>query len=148
MKKLCFVFSLSLLCACAGNPPQWWNPSGTYGGQSPAASSHTDTAKPSLSVQTTQEEEEPYPMEQSIEPVMESYEELSLSPLAPTVDAADFAPQAESSSAAAAPQTEPAPASAPAYEAEPMQEAAEEAYPPEPENLPADGSLPPPSVLQ
>lgn len=138
MKKLFFVFSLSFLCACAGNPPQWWNPSGAYGEASIAETSAPSMAKPSLSVQqTTQEEEEPYPMEQSIEPVMESYEELSLSPLAPAVDAADFPAQQTETPAA-----EPQPA-APVQQAEP-----EPAYEPEPENLPQDGSLPPPSVLE
>lgn len=145
MKKLFFVFSLSFLCACAGNPPQWWNPSGAYGeaGVREASSRATPAAKPSLSVQTTQEEEEPYPMEQSIEPVMESYEELSLSPLAPTVDAADFPTQPEEATAAEA-QTA-TPVQEPAEESTPAQTPAVE-Y--EPEHLPADGSLPPPSVLQ
>ncbi|MBR3604391.1 MAG: hypothetical protein IKL48_06980 [Elusimicrobiaceae bacterium] len=73
------LFALSL-CACAGNPPTWWNPSGTY---SPKTNSHQEAevqSKPVVMGPTVQEE----PMEQSIEPALESYEEMRLTPLPQT----------------------------------------------------------------
>jgi len=30
MKHITYFFLLLFLCACAGNPPEWWNPSGRY----------------------------------------------------------------------------------------------------------------------
>lgn len=79
-------------------------------------------------------------MEQTIEPALESYEELNLSPLGVEQEAGEIVP--------------PAPAAAPQSDAEqalPVEEPAADAdtVPVQPEeNLPPDGSLPPPSVLQ
>lgn len=127
MIRTCFcLLSLCFLCACAGNPPAWWNPSGTYGSQSAAPAS----VKPSLPSAVTPEEEEPVPMEQSIEPAMESYEEMNLSPISDADTREEPAPQAPAAEAA-----------------EPEKDAAP-AAPEVKEELPADGSLPLPSVLE
>ena len=37
MKNLLICLALVSLCACAGNPPAWWNPSGAYGVQTETA---------------------------------------------------------------------------------------------------------------
>ena len=78
------LFSL-IFSACAGNPPDWWNPSGMYGNEGEkTASQPAVRVQPSLSMQTTAEEEEP--AEQSIDPAFEAYEEMRLSPLSATED--------------------------------------------------------------
>ena len=132
---------LLCLCACAGNPPQWWNPSGAYGTETAQQNSSSAPARPSLSAPVTTEQEEPYPIEQTIEPAMESYEELNLSPLGVEQEAGEIVP--------------PAPAAAPQSDTEGPVQSEEESAADEPvvpvqpeENLPPDGSLPPPSVLQ
>ena len=132
---------LLCLCACAGNPPQWWNPSGAYGTETAQQNSSSAPARPSLSAPVTTEQEEPYPIEQTIEPAMESYEELNLSPLGVEQEAGEIVP--------------PAPDAAPQSDTEGPVQSEEESAADEPvvpvqpeENLPPDGSLPPPSVLQ
>ena len=143
MKHLFVVCVLFFLCACAGNPPQWWNPSGAYGsdGKENNASS---PARPSLSSVVTAEEEEPYPMEQTIEPAVESYEELNLSPLGAPQEAGEILP--ETSAAAAA--QEPAGTEETAELSLEQTDVEAPSSVPEEEYLPPDGSLPPPSVLQ
>lgn len=82
-----------------------------------------------MSQQVSAEEEEPLPLEQSIEPAQDSYEELNLNPLSgeetPVAAPADLAEQTP----------------APAQEEKPT-------APAETEHLPADGSLPFPTVLE
>lgn len=68
--------SCLLLTGCAGNPPQWWNPSGAY---------HASTAAPAASAgeqpghAVSTEEEIP---QDTFDPGLEEYEELKLTPLA------------------------------------------------------------------
>ena len=139
-RHVVILFSCCILGACAGNPPAWWNPSGTYSPSQPAQQA-APAAAPSLPMAVAAEEEEPYPAEQTIEPVMQSYEELDLSPFAQTVEVSASA-EAEPAAAAApsAPSTAEPSAQLPHTPAAPVPE--------EEEELPADGSLPPPSVLQ
>lgn len=140
VKHVVILFSCCVLGACAGNPPAWWNPSGTYSTSQPAQQA-APAADPSLAAPASAEEEEPYPAEQTIEPVMQSYEELDLSPFAQTVEV--------SASAEAEPAAAPAPSAAPAAEpSAQLPDAPAAPAPEEEEALPADGSLPPPSVLQ
>ena len=83
MKKLLIGFLAFLFCACAGNPPAWWNPSGAYGPSVEVAPTQKTVVQPSLSATVTSEEEEP--MEQTFEPAIdEPYEEMRLSPLPET----------------------------------------------------------------
>ncbi len=140
MKHLFVVCVLFFLCACAGNPPQWWNPSGTYA--SDGNEKHVSSpVRPSLPSVVTAEEEEPYPMEQNIEPVVESYEELNLSALGSPQDAGEIVQEPSSDTAAEE--------SAKAQNTQKTNSApVKAAVLPEEEYLPADGSLPPPSVLQ
>ena len=118
MKRYLPLLVLFLLSACAGNPPQWWNPSGAY------------SADPSHTAETTAEtstgsapvaKDNPIPAEQDIDAVEESYEELDLS------------------EKPAAAQTEEAPATKATTEPEVITQVEE--------HLPEDGSLPSPSVL-
>lgn len=74
-------FSLGLMAACAGNPPQWWNPSGAYGNEgsadSPAAGSTPSSVRPAP-VQET-----PVVQEENIASFIpdDSYEEMILTPM-------------------------------------------------------------------
>lgn len=132
---------LLCLCACAGNPPQWWNPSGAYGTETAQQNSSSAPARPSLSAPVTTEQEEPYPIEQTIEPAMESYEELNLSPLGFEQEAGEIV--------LPAPDAAPQPDTEGPVQSEEESAADEPVVPVQPEeNLPPDGSLPPPSVLQ
>lgn len=140
-KNIAFILSLSLVCACAGNPPAWWNPSGVYD-SSTAPQQQQAAVQPSLPPSAAAEEEEPYPAEQTIEPAMESYEELDLSPFAQTVEVSAEPMQST------AQETQSAQASSAASQQETASSVQEELPPAEvEENLPQDGSLPPPSVL-
>lgn len=85
--------------------------------------------RPSLPQQVSAEEEEPVPLEQSIEPAEDSYEELNLNPLS------------GEETPVAAPAASPAQAPVTAQQEKPV-------APSEPEDLPADGSLPFPTVLE
>lgn len=74
--RLITIFIASILvAACAGNPPAWWNPSGTYG-----TADNVSTAQTAPQIRRTQPIDEP-PAEQDIEPAFDKYEEISLSPL-------------------------------------------------------------------
>ena len=82
MKRFVMIlFSVAVTAACAGTPPQWWNPSGAYGNESasfaPAAGKTQPTARPVYT------EELPVVKEESIATVMpdESYEEMILTPV-------------------------------------------------------------------
>ncbi len=127
MKRLIVLGLAVFLNACAGAPPAWWNPSGAYGNTA-VSSPRTQTLQPSLPQQVSAEEEEPLPLEQSIEPADETYEELNLNPLSgeETPVAAAGAAQPQPQTAAQKRETPPA----------------------ETEHLPADGSLPFPTVLE
>ena len=63
-----FVFSLA---ACAGNPPQWWDPSGIY-----QAEAQQTAVKPAKKVVAKQADE--IPAEEDIGTTLEEYEELRL----------------------------------------------------------------------
>ncbi len=143
MKKFFFLFFSCFLSACAGTPPAWWNPSGSYGAERPDHPQQTASVATSLPAAVTAEEEEPYPIEQTIEPAMESYEELDLSPFAQTVEVSAVAPE-EAAPAAAEQTAVLEEASQRPVSAADDQPAVQESE----EYLPADGSLPPPSVLQ
>lgn len=75
------LFAAGLTGACAGTPPQWWNPSGTYGNESasamPAAGQTQPTARPVTAQET------PVVQEENIASVMpdDSYEEMILTPM-------------------------------------------------------------------
>ena len=60
----------AVLAACAGNPPQWWNPGNRYG-----ATEQTTAA------QTAAQRTEPTPKEEKLELRDESYEEIVLTPM-------------------------------------------------------------------
>lgn len=71
MKNILAVFLGSVLfVACAGNPPQWWNPGNRYG-----ASEQTPA------VQTAAQRTMPAPKEEKLELRDESYEEITLTPM-------------------------------------------------------------------
>ncbi len=137
MKNLFLLFSLLFFCACAGNPPAWWNPSGAYGAQRDIQPSQKNAVEPSFSGVVTAEEEEP--MEQTFTPAFDSYEEMRLTPL-PETDGTEETSQTQSE---------------PQEEAEELNlgrgktdSASAVSNTKVEENLPEDGSLPPPSVLE
>ncbi|MBO4675146.1 MAG: hypothetical protein J5601_03555 [Elusimicrobiaceae bacterium] len=81
MKKyIIYTFFLSMLTACAGNPPTWWNPSGRYSTTTPSSSSapSIQTEIPDNSVSTPQQE--------TLLPLDTDYEEMALSPIAAEED--------------------------------------------------------------
>ena len=128
----CFC-SLLLLTACAGTPPAWWDPAGTYSGQSAAAAvpaSGTAVA-PAQNVSTTPIA----PLEEEIEPLQDDmYEEMNLSVSGEVIEpAAKNVSETKTETKVASVSNEPAQA---------MKELSEA------EDLPADGSLPAPSVLK
>ncbi len=72
------VLSVLLLTACAGTPPVWWNPTGTY---TTTGTTNSTKVQPAT-VQTRVVPPAEIPAEESIEAsVEEEYEELKLSPL-------------------------------------------------------------------
>lgn len=80
MKKCLLVLLVSAFCAaCAGNPPQWWNPSGSYGNTPAPVPPKTVTAEPASS----SFEEQPIPAEVPIAAAAQDdqYEEMMLTPL-------------------------------------------------------------------
>lgn len=71
MKNILAVFLGSVLfVACAGNPPQWWNPGNRYG-----------TPEQTPAVQTPAQRAMPAPKEEKLELRDESYEEITLTPM-------------------------------------------------------------------
>ena len=129
--------ALVSLCACAGNPPAWWNPSGAYGVQTETALPQKTTSRATVSAVMTPVEEEP--MEQSFEVADDAYEEMRLAPL-PETDGTEETSQTQSE---------------PQEEAEDLNlgrgktnSASAVSNTKVEENLPEDGSLPPPSVLE
>ncbi len=74
-------FSLGLTAACAGNPPQWWNPSGAYGNEASAVSHSAGSTPPSAPPAPVQEM--PVVQEENIASFIpdDSYEEMILTPM-------------------------------------------------------------------
>lgn len=71
MKNILAAFLGSVLfVACAGNPPQWWNPGNRYG-----------TPEQTPAVQTAAQRTMPAPKEEKLELRDESYEEITLTPM-------------------------------------------------------------------
>ena len=70
------AFLLTILTACSGNPPAWWNPSGRYSTPSRNSSSVVST-----SVETPTDTT-PSPVTETFVPTDTDYEEMVLSPIA------------------------------------------------------------------
>lgn len=128
MKHFLWLLMPILLGACAGTPPEWWNPSGTYGNAPVEAVSSKNTVQPKTTVPQTQNE---IPAEESIETSLDEYEELGLSATG-EVENSEQVTKSVQETQTTADHTE---------QADPM-------YAPAEEHLPADGSLPAPSVLE
>jgi len=128
MKKISFILFSVLLTACAGNPPDWWNPSGTYGKakQTDTQAQQVNTV-PSGSSKVAAEDETP--AEQTIDAVWDdNYEEMNLDPIDEKAEAERAATQA----------TQQSVANTSGQVQVPVQSAA----------TTNTGSLPPPSVLE
>ena len=123
MKNYLLLGICVFLAACAGNPPEWWNPTGSYADSSKQKKEATQTAAKSSTV-SKQSQDDLMLVEENIDTAEDDYEELDLSdkPAATTEQAAKTDTPAKATS------------SLPAGPIE--------------EHLPADGSLPPPSVLE
>ena len=125
MRHLLLLLLVMLsVCACAGNPPDWWNPGGTYG-NTPSAKAVSQPTTGAAVAHTPKAEEE-IPTEEKIDTTFEEYEELNLSDTGEVKSTT--AAQTELTSADATEQADPM------YAAE--------------EHLPDDGSLPDPTVLE
>lgn len=70
------IFLLTMLTACAGNPPAWWNPSGRY--STPSQSSSSIVAAPVKTPTNTVSS----PVPETFVPTDTEYEEMVLSPIA------------------------------------------------------------------
>ena len=110
------------LCACAGNPPDWWNPSGTYNTGSQKATSSKTSVKSAHSASNMEE----IPAEEDIDTSFEEYEEINLMDTAEVTEAS---------------------VTQPVKNFEETSEQADPMYAAE-EDLPSDGSLPDPTVLE
>ena len=78
MKKIICVFVSAFLCACAGNPPAWWNPSGRYSQDATEVNPSTSlTPQPSLTPQQTTPSA---PAEETFTPEEAVFEEMNLTP--------------------------------------------------------------------
>lgn len=121
MRFLILLSMCTLIAACAGNPPEWWNPTG----RAPSATQTGATSAAKRTVTRQPASDELMLVEQNIDTAEENYEELDLS------DKPAVVPEEETGKTAATPSKEPQ------AEVSPVEE-----------HLPADGSLPPPSVLQ
>ncbi len=79
-KKGLLVGSICFLSACAGNPPEWWNPGGVYSPKPPVVSTvrkqPLPVAKPRPTVLPVHTNEE-----QPLYIADDSYEEMPLTPL-------------------------------------------------------------------
>ena len=74
MKKIFPFFVLtSFLCACAGNPPAWWNPNNRYGSVDDTATSAVVQQAPQKPAEPTEEEMDSLPDT--------TYEEVTLTPM-------------------------------------------------------------------
>lgn len=134
--KLGFVLWMSVcFCACAGNPPAWWNPSGAYTQREVSASS-LPRPTPSISAAATPEEEEPFASEILLDPSDENVEELRLSPVSGEVFSEEN------------PAAQPADSVFPEQKEKSSDAVQEASVPRQEERLPEDGSLPSPSVLE
>ena len=88
MKRLCILcFAVMSVAACAGNPPQWWNPGNRYSQQEQTASQQaTPAARPATTVAT----------EETLDPLPDnSYEEEAITPLPQEDDTPLTQPEAE-----------------------------------------------------
>ena len=71
MKKcFSFIFLSSFICACAGNPPAWWNPNNRYGTADGSPAAQPAAPKKILVVQ-----------EEEIDLPDMTYEEVTLTPM-------------------------------------------------------------------
>jgi len=117
-----------LLTACAGNPPEWWNPSGIYNTDKTKNTSAQSVQSIPSGSSTVQAEDET-PAEQTIDAVWdESYEEMNLEPIDEKADAERAISQAANKSLT----DTSGQVQVPVKKVEP---------------IPTDTSLPPPSVL-
>ena len=139
MKNLLICLALVSLCACAGNPPAWWNPSGAYGVQTGTTLPQKTTPRATVSAVMTPVEEEP--MEQSFEVADDAYEEMRLAPL-PETDGTENTDETQQQAA-----TEEAEELDLGGKKSPVVSAQTSASKVQ-DYLPEDGSLPPPSVLE
>ena len=134
MKQLFLFMSVIGLVACAGTPPEWWNPSGQYSKNNPPAKVQPGTVRP---IQPTETE---IPVEEDIEATFDTYEEEDLAPLSEESEITEEI--ADEKTVAVAQPTATLEKST-----ENTQVSESEKFPVE-ENLPEDGSLPRPSVLE
>ncbi len=117
-----------LLTACAGNPPEWWNPSGIYNTDKTKNTSAQSVQSVPSGSSTVQAEDET-PAEQTIDAVWdESYEEMNLEPIDEKAEAERAISQAANKSLT----DTSGQVQVPVKKVEP---------------IPTDTSLPPPSVL-
>ena len=139
MKNLLIFLALVSLCACAGNPPAWWNPSGAYGVQTETTLPQKTTPRATVSAVMTPVEEEP--MEQSFEVADDAYEEMRLAPL-PETDGTENADETQQQAACEeAEELDLGGKKSPVVSAQTSASKVQD-------YLPEDGSLPPPSVLE
>lgn len=128
----CFC-SLLLLTACAGTPPAWWDPAGTYSGQSAAVSNSSSKGQTTAMPAQKAPAGPVTPAEEEIEPLQDTYEEMNLSVSGEVIEpAAKGVSETKTEMKAASVSSEPAQAAKELSDAE---------------DLPTDGSLPAPSVL-
>ncbi len=80
MKIYTLTGVILLLGACAGNPPAWWNPSGSYG-TSTGSVRQTQPRRTVSSGSSKVTVEDETPAEQDIDPALDGYEEMNLSPI-------------------------------------------------------------------
>lgn len=78
MKKIICVFVSVFLCACAGNPPAWWNPSGRYMQNTQPNTTAAPTSIPATI--TPQKQSLATPAEETFTPEESSFEEMALTP--------------------------------------------------------------------
>ena len=131
MKKISLILLSVLFIACAGNPPDWWNPSGTYNKEN-ARSKQSQKVNAEPSGSSNVEAEDETPAEQTIDAVLdENYEEINLDPIDEQAEAQKAAAQSLNNTSGQV--------QVPVQDASSAKTA---------NSLPADGSLPPPSVLE